>query len=99
MVEPIPPSGDGGDQLDSLEAIAVFLADAFESGDGAQVASALASVARATGLGELAAAAGVPREQLRAALNSGELSLEATLAIMKVIDLHLPPAAGGGEPH
>jgi probable addiction module antidote protein len=83
--------------LDSLEEVAAYLANAFESGDGAHLANALATVARSKGVGELAAAAGLPREQLKDALNSGELSLEDTLAIMKVIDLHLPP--GGVEPH
>jgi probable addiction module antidote protein len=90
MTEQRPSTDDLAAALDSLEAIAVFLADAFDSGDAAQMASALGVVARAKGMPELAAAAGLPRDQLAHSLNSGELSLDATLAIMKVIDLHLP---------
>lgn len=81
---------DPADALDSLEAVAIFLADAFETGDAAYVASALGVVARAKGVSELAAAAGLERGPLEHALSAGKLSLDATLAIMKVIDLHLP---------
>lgn len=81
---------DPADALDSLEAVAVFLADTFETGDPEYVASALGVVARAKGMAELAAAAGLERGALKDALTAGQLSLDATLAIMKVIDLHLP---------
>jgi probable addiction module antidote protein len=76
--------------LDTLEAIAAYLADAFECGDAESLAEALANVARADGLAHLAAAAGLPRAQLAEALETGEMSLDTTLAIMKVIDLHMP---------
>jgi probable addiction module antidote protein len=76
--------------LDTLEAIAAYLAAAFESGDAEALTQALADVARADGLPHLAAAAGLPRAQLAEALAAGEMSLEMTLAIMKVIDLHRP---------
>jgi DNA-binding phage protein len=81
--------------LDSLEAIAVHLADALDSGDPDRIGAALSSVAMAPAGAELAAAAGIPRQQLNDALLSGELALDMTLAIMKVIDLHLP----GGRHH
>lgn len=80
--------------LTTLEALAAHLAAAFESGDTAVLVEALAVAARAEATSHLAAAAGLPQAQLRAAFASGELSLDATLAIMKVIDLHLP-----GEAH
>lgn len=86
--------------LDTLEAIAAHLAAAFDSGDASLMASAMAQVARADGLPHLAAAAGLPRAQLAEALASGEMSLDTTLAIMKVIDLHMPPrspADGAGR--
>jgi probable addiction module antidote protein len=76
--------------LDSLEAVAVCLAAAFESGDADLMAAALAAVAESSGLAHLAAAAGLPRAQLADAMRAGEMSLDTTLAIMKVIDLHLP---------
>jgi probable addiction module antidote protein len=83
--------------LDTLEAIAAFLAHAFEAGDAEQIATALNAVSGTAALPELAAAAGLPRDALRASLQSGELSLEDTLAIMKVIDLHLPPRTGASQ--
>jgi DNA-binding phage protein len=79
-----------GPQLDTLEAIAVHLADAFDSGNPDRIASALSAVAVSPAAGELAAAAGYPRQQLNDALLNGELPLDMTLGIMKVIDLHLP---------
>ena len=92
-----PP--DPAAALDTLEAVALYLADAFETGDAASIAVALAAVSRARGMAELAAATGIGREQLRSALGSGELSLDITLAIMKVIDLHLPAGPAAARPN
>jgi DNA-binding phage protein len=78
--------------LTSLDAIAAYLAAAFESGDADFTAAALSHVAVSPGSAELAAAIGIPRQQLADTLLSGELPLDLTLAIMKVIDLHLPGA-------
>ncbi|WP_051971742.1 hypothetical protein [Massilia sp. 9096] len=78
--------------LDTLEAVAACLAAAFESGDAEQVAAALRAVADSAGLAHLAAAASLPRVQLADAMRAGEMSLDTTLAIMKVIDLHMPGA-------
>jgi probable addiction module antidote protein len=91
MSEQNPPIDPAS--LDSLDAIADCLADAFEDGDGAIIGAALKAVSQAPGLGALAAAVGVPREQLGAALASGEFDLDLTLEIMKVVDLHM----GGGR--
>lgn len=76
--------------LDTLEAIAAFLGAAFDSGDSAVMAVALAQVAQAPAFPHLAAAASLPRDQLAAAFAAGEMSMSTTLAIMKVIDLHMP---------
>ncbi|OON61170.1 hypothetical protein B0920_19835 [Massilia sp. KIM] len=76
-------------QLDTLDAIADHLADAFEDGEGELVAAALLAVSRAPALPELAAAVGVSREHLQGALASGEFDLDLTLEIMKVVDLHM----------
>src|SRR5437764_10333119 len=93
---PIDPS-----TLDTLEAVAACLAGAFESGDAELMTRALAAVAESDGLAHLAAAAGLPRAQLAEAMRAGEMSLDTTLAIMKVVDLHLPgtrpPADGKGH--
>lgn len=76
--------------LDTLEAVAAYLAAAFESGDAGAMTVALAKVADSDGLAALAAAASLPRVQLASAMRAGEMSLDTTLAIMKVIDLHMP---------
>lgn len=78
------------DTLNTLEAVAACLAGAFESGDAEAVTAALATVADSDGLPLLAAAASLPRAQLAEAMRAGEMSLDTTLAIMKVIDLHMP---------
>jgi len=87
---PIDPAS-----LDSLDAIADCLAEAFEDGDGAIIGAALQAVAQAPALGELAAAVHLPREQLAAALSSGEFDLDLTLEIMKVVDLHMSGGHAG----
>lgn len=74
--------------LDTLEAIATHLASAFESGDTARIATALHDVANAPAADQLAAAAGFPRAALHEALCKGELPLDMTLGLMKVIDLY-----------
>ena len=76
--------------LNTLEAVAAYLAAAFDSGNADAMTVALATVARSDGLAALAAAAGLPRVPLADAMLAGEMSLDTTLAIMKVIDLHMP---------
>jgi probable addiction module antidote protein len=77
-------------ELDTLEAVAGYLAAAFDAGDPDAMTQALKLVARSPGLAPLAAAAGLPRELLAGAMNRGEIGLDSLLAIMKVIDLHRP---------
>ena len=81
---PIDPAS-----LDSLDAIADCLAEAFEDGDGAVITAALQAVAQAPALGELAASVGMPRDSLQAAMTAGEFDMDLTLEIMKVVDLHM----------
>ncbi|MBD8656668.1 hypothetical protein IFT68_13675 [Oxalobacteraceae sp. CFBP 13730] len=81
---PIDPAS-----LDSLDAIADCLAEAFEDGDGAVITAALQAVAQAPALGELAASVGMPRDGLQAAMTAGEFDMDLTLEIMKVVDLHM----------
>ena len=81
---PIDPAS-----LDSLDAIADCLAEAFEDGDGAVITAALQAVAQAPALGELAASVGMPRDALQAAMTAGEFDMDLTLEIMKVVDLHM----------
>ena len=85
---------DHSASLATLEALSAYLAAAFESGDAAVLTDAFAQAARAEGTTHLAAAAGLPQAELRHAFASGQMSMATTLAIMKVIDLHMP-----GEAH
>jgi len=79
--------------LTTLEALSACLAAAFDSGDAAILTDAFRQAAQAEATTSLAAAAGIPQAELRHAFASGEMSMATTLAIMKVIDLHLPGAA------
>jgi len=84
------PTDSSPPALDTLEAVAGYLAAAFDAGDPEAMTQALKLVARSPGLAHLAAAAGLPRDLLAAAMNRGEIGLDSLLAIMKVIDLHRP---------
>jgi probable addiction module antidote protein len=50
--------------LESPEAIEIFMADAFETGNSAYIAKALGVVARAKGMSQIASDTGLSREQL-----------------------------------
>ena len=72
------------------EEIAVFMADALETGDAAYIAKALGVVARAKGMANIAAETGLSREQLyRSFSEKGNPTLKTTLAVMKVLGLEL----------
>ena len=76
--------------LKTDEAIEVFLADAFESGDARHIASALGVVARAKGMTKVARATGLAREQLYKSLSeTGNPTLETTLAVMKALGFEM----------
>lgn len=60
---------DPAKYLDTEEAVAVFLTDAFESGDDGVFQDALQVAARARGMTEVARTAGVGRESLYKALH------------------------------
>ncbi len=50
--------------MENEESIAVFLADALETGDAAYIAKAMGVIARAKGMTELSRETGLSREQL-----------------------------------
>jgi probable addiction module antidote protein len=83
-------AADSSPPLDTLEGVAGYLAAAFDAGDPDTMTQALRLVARSAGLTHLAAAAGLQRDLLAAAMQRGEMGLDSLLAIMKVIDLHRP---------
>jgi probable addiction module antidote protein len=94
MTEKFSPY-DPATALTSKEAIEVFLADAFETGDAAHIAAALGVVARAKGMAELAAETGLSREQLYRCLSiDGNPTLKTMLAVMQAIGISLAIAPG-----
>lgn len=70
---------DAAEYLDTEEAVAAFLADAFESGDDAVFQEALQIAARARGMSEVAKSAGLGRESLYKALQADALPRFATV--------------------
>lgn len=81
---------DLADMLKTDEAMEVFLADAFETGDARHIASALGVVARAKGMTAIARKTGLAREQLYKTLSeAGNPTLETTLAVMKAIGFEM----------
>ncbi|WP_028672426.1 addiction module antidote protein [Saccharospirillum impatiens] len=76
--------------LESEEAIAIFLADALETGDSAYIAKALGVVARAKGMTQLARETGLSREQLyRSFSEQGNPTLKTMLTVMRALGVDL----------
>ncbi len=81
---------DPADALTSKEAIAIFMADALETGDAAYIAHALGVVARSKGMGEIARETGLSREQLyRSFSEKGNPTLKTMLAVMRALGLEM----------
>ena len=95
MTEKLTPY-DPAEDLSSDQAIADFMAGAFETNDPGFIAHALGVVARAKGMTLIAKQAGLSREQLYRSFSAeGNPTLRATLAVMKALGLELSakPAA------
>ena len=76
------------------ESIALFMTEAFETGDAGYVAHALGVVARAKGMSEIARKTGLSREQLyRTFSENGNPTLKTTLAVMKALGIDLKAKA------
>lgn len=85
-----PTPFDPAEGLTSDEAIAAFMADAFESNDAGYIAHALGVVARAKGMAQIAGQTGLSREQLyRSFSENGNPTLKTTLAVMKALGIEL----------
>ena len=83
-------SYDPANALVDDEEIAVFMADALETGDSAYIAKALGVVARAKGMSNISQQTGLSREQLyRSFSEKGNPTLKTTLAVMKALGLGL----------
>ena len=85
---------DPAEDLSSDQAIAVFMAEAFETEDASYIAHALGVVARAKGMTQIAKDTGLSREQLyRSFSENGNPTLKTTLAVMKALGIELTTKA------
>ncbi len=90
---------DPSEYLTSDEAIATFMADAFESENAGYIAHALGIVARAKGMTQIAKDTGLSREQLyRSFSENGNPTLKTTLAVMKALGIALTAKAHSQQP-
>jgi len=93
---------DPAEDLDSGEAIAVFLSEAFRTDDPGYIAHALGVVARAKGMAEVASRTGLSRAQLyRSFSAAGNPRLKTILAVMGAVGVELaarPPTRRSAKP-
>jgi len=81
---------DPAEDLGTDKAVAVFLAEAFETGDAGYISHALGVVARAKGMAQIAGKTGLSREQLYRSFSAeGNPTLKTTLAVMKALGVNL----------
>ena len=81
---------DPAEDLQSDEAIAVFMEEAFKTEDAGSIAHALGVVARAKGMALIANETGLSREQLyRSFSSNGNPTLKTTIAVMKALGIEL----------
>lgn len=81
---------DPAEDLTSDTAIAIFMAEAFETNDTGYIAHALGVVARAKDMTDIANQTGLSREQLyRSFSENGNPTLKTTLAVMKALGIKL----------
>ena len=85
---------DPAEALDGPEAIAIFMADAFETGNADYIAQALGVVAKAKGMSELAKETGLSRQQLyRSFSTDGNPTLKTLLAVTQALGIDLTARA------
>ena len=81
---------DPAEDLATDDAVALFVAQAFETNDAGYIAHALGVVARAKGMAQIAGQTGLSREQLyRSFSENGNPTLKTTLAVMKALGIGL----------
>jgi len=81
---------DPAEDLGSDHAIAIFMAEAFQTNDAAYISHALGVVARAKGMASIAKQTGLSREQLyRSFSEKGNPTLKTTLAVMNALGIKL----------
>ena len=85
---------DPSEYLDTPGRIAAYLRVVFEDGDPTLIATALGDVARAKGMTQLAAEAGITREALYKALSAtGDPRISTFLGVIKALGIKLTPRA------
>ena len=85
---------DPAEDLGSDAAIAIFMAEAFQTGNAAYISHALGVVARAKGMAQIASQTGLSREQLYRSFSAkGNPTLKTTLAVMKALGVQLTTKA------
>lgn len=83
---------DPAEYLDTPEAVAEYLAAAFESGDQAVIADALGIVAKARGMTQLARETGLARPALYRALSPhGRPEFATVLKVLRALGVRLTP--------
>lgn len=81
---------DPAEDLTTDEAVATFMAEAFQTMDAAYIAHAMGVAARAKGMTQIASQTGLSREQLyRSFSENGNPTLKGTLAVMKALGIEL----------
>ena len=76
--------------LETDDDIAIFMADALETGDSGYIAKTLGIVARAKGMAKIAEETGLSREQLyRSFSERGNPTLKTTMAVLKALGVQL----------
>jgi len=87
---------DAAATLRDSEAIAEYMAAAFETQDPSYISHALGVVARAKGMSEIARASGLSREHLyRSFSEDGNPTLKSILAVMDALGVQLTASATG----
>lgn len=87
---------DPAEDLESVEAVAALMADAFESGDVDYAAHAIWIAARAEGMSQIADDTGPSREQCyRSFGDNGSPKLRSMLAVLKALRIELTVEAAG----
>jgi probable addiction module antidote protein len=81
---------DPAEDLGSDEAVAIFMAEAFQTNDARYISHAVGVVARAKGMAQIASQTGLSREQLyRSFSERGNPTLKTTLRVMSALGITL----------
>jgi len=81
---------DAAQLLDSEEAIAVFMDEAFKTNDAAYIAHAIGVAARAKSMTRVASETGLAREQLYRSFSAqGNPTLQSLIAVMNALGFSL----------